>query len=238
MPTLKCQLHIHVKGDPLDPILYDIKKLINEASSLKFNVIAITCHRKVIFNKKLAAYARRKGILLISGIELEIKGKHILALNIDKSIEKVDSFKKLQEFRQNHKSCFIIAPHPFFPGKTSLGKDLIENIQLFDAIENSFCYTKTRNYNLPAISLAKRWKKPLIACGDCHLLKQLNLGFCLVKSQKNCKSLFQALKNHQFQNSTKPLTWAKLFRILIPMMGGYYFRKIFAILKFRTPEKR
>jgi predicted metal-dependent phosphoesterase TrpH len=212
---LKCQFHCHSSDDPIDNIPYSSKKLIEEAAKLKYDVLSITLHNKFFYNKELEEYAKALNILLIPGIELEIDFKHILCINVDKNIEKVKSFKDLKSYKQNHPDCFVIAAHPFFPGKVTLKKELIKNIEIFDGIENSFCYTKTVNFNKKAEKIAKKYKKPIIATSDCHVLNYLNLGYTEIKAEKNAKSIKQAIKKGHIKAIHKPIGLIKAIYIVI-----------------------
>jgi len=214
---LKCQFHTHVKGDTCDNVKHTAKELIKKAAALSYDVLAITTHNKIIFNKQLRKYAEKKGILLMPGTEFEIDKKHILCLNAHSDILKVKNFKDLKNYRKKHPESLIIAPHPFFPGKVTLKKSLIDNIDLFDAIEISFCYTKQKNFNKKAIALAKRWKKPLIATSDCHVLDYLDISYCFINSKKDISSIFKAIKQNRIKNHTKPLSWWKIGTILLRM---------------------
>lgn len=222
--SLKCQFHSHAAGDKVDVIRHSPKQLIDKAAHFNYDVLAITSHRTVIFNKKLQKYAAKKNIILIPGTEFEINGKHILGINIDNDILKVDSFAKLAAYKKSHPNCLIVAPHPFFPGPFCLKKALIENITIFDAIEISFAYTKTKNYNREAIELAHRWKKPLIATSDCHILKYLDLGYTLVKATKNTKSIIVAIKDNKVQPIHHPTTYltiaSSILRVIIPTLAS------------------
>lgn len=214
---LKCQLHTHANGDAIDHIPYSPKQLIRQAARLGYHVLAITAHRRVIFNKNLQRFARKNRILLISGIELDINRRHILVLNPNRDIKKVDSFEKLRLYKEKYPDCLIIAPHPFFPGPMSLKNKLIENIDLFDAIEYSYFYTKTKNYNNPAVALAKRWKKPLIATSDCHILDNLDLAHCLIDARLDTKAIFHAIRQNRIKNIHRPLGWLQAAQILLTM---------------------
>ncbi|MBI2634502.1 hypothetical protein HYW82_02425 [Candidatus Peregrinibacteria bacterium] len=219
---LKCQFHTHVLGDPVDRIKYTANQLIDHAAMLHFDVLAITCHRKIIFTKELKEYAEKKGILLITGIEFEIGKKHVLGINIDEGIYEVDSFEKLRAYRANHPDCLIIAPHPFFPGPC-LKKDLLNNIDLFDAIEISWAYTKTIDFNKKAIKLATKYNKPLIATADCHILNYLNIGYCLIDSARETDSVIKAIKQNKIQNNSHPATYREI--------ADFFFQQIFASQK-------
>lgn len=225
---LKCQFHVHVSGDSEDYIPYSPQDLIKRAQQLDYDVVAITCHRKVVFTKALQNYAREHKIILISGIELEIDKKHILAINIDPSIEKVKTFQQLREYKAAHPDSLIIAPHPFFPGKVCLKEKLIENIDIFDAIENSFCYTTTKDYNNKALLLAKKYNKPVVATSDSHSLKNLDLGYSLIDSKKDIHSIIKAVKQNKVTLVHSPTTYFKIFKTLLTgLFLKLIFKKIF-----------
>lgn len=212
---LKCQFHVHASGDSRDYIPYSPQDLIKRAAQLKYDAIAITCHCKVIFTKALENYAKQHNIILIPGIELEIDKKHILGINIDPNIEKVQTYKQLQEYKSTHPNCLIIAPHPFFPTGNCLKEKLIENIEVFDAIEHSFCYTTTKNYNRAAIGIAKKYHKPLIATSDSHFIENLDLGYTFVESKKDLNSIIKAVKQNKIKIVHTPIGYFKIFKTIL-----------------------
>lgn len=215
---LKCQFHAHCSPDPIDPINYNAQDLIKAAVKLEYDVLAITCHKKVLFSKKLEKYAHQKGLLLIPGVEAEINKKHVLVINADKSAEKIHTFEDLKKYRLAHPESLIVAPHPFFPGVNALKKNLIKNIDLFDAIEYSFCYTNLKNYNLKAEKLAKKYSKPMLATSDCHFLQQLHYGFIMLDCTKDTNCIINAIKKNKIENHNKPLSVFKLTNILSKML--------------------
>jgi hypothetical protein len=215
---LKAQLHIHVFGDPRDRIKYTPQELIERATELKYEVLAITCHRKVIFSEELRIFAEKKGIVLLSGIELRIEGKDVLAINITKEIENTRSFGELRAYKKAHPKCLIIAPHPFFIFGSLMRKRLIKNIDLFDAIEHSFFYTKSLNFNKPAIKIAKKYDKPMVATSDCHILKLLDLSYSMIDAKKNPESIINAIKNNRLEIYSKPLSIFKLIKSFLKML--------------------
>ncbi len=223
---LKVQLHCHCNGDPVDYIKYSAKELIDEAKRLEYDVVCITLHRKLFFNKKIQKYAAKKNILLIPGIEFEINEKHIVAVNAHQDILEIKDFNKLADYRKKHPETLIFAPHPFFPTSECLQKNLIDNILLFDAIEISWAYTKTKNYNTKAIELAKRWKKPLLATADCHILKDLNIGYTMVEAKKEAYSIVKAIRGNKIQIHTKPTSYFRIARFIIQIFWQNYQAKL------------
>ncbi len=85
---LKTNLHFHAANDE-KVIQYDIFQGIDYAKKQGFDVLAYTSHDKFLFKPEFSAYAEKKGLLLIPGIEIKIKRKHIVILNCDKKAEEI-----------------------------------------------------------------------------------------------------------------------------------------------------
>lgn len=200
---LKADLHIHTREDPYDSyrIKYSPKELIDYAASLGYKVLSITNHDMVCYNKELAHYAKGKGILLIPGIEKTIKRKHVLIYNItQEQADKVKGFEDLQEVR--NKGGVVVAAHPYFFIPCSLGKELIENIDVFDAVEySSFC-TVLVNFNKKAVKIAERYKKPIIGNSDTHNLLTLGYTYSLIDSKQDVDSVLDAIKKNRIELKT------------------------------------
>ena len=209
---IKTQFHVHIKGDTEDYIKYDCKKLIDRADELKFKAVAFTCHKKIISPKGSKAYAQKKGILLIKGVEIEINKKHILILNAHKESEKIQTFDDLKRYKNKHKESLIIAAHPYFPGRATLKNDLVKHINLFDAIEYSFMRTKVIDFNKKAVAVAKRYNKPLIGTSDCHVLKYLDLTYSLIDipgnngNKINEVNIFNVIRKNKIKIVSKTLS--------------------------------
>lgn len=218
----KVQLHTHASGDPVDHIKHSPEELIDEAAKLQYKVLSITCHRKLLFTAKLKEYAAAKGILLLPGIEFEIGKKHLLCINADEDISKVDNFEKLRAYRKKHPESLIIAPHPFFPGP-SLQIHLLRNIDLFDAIEISWAYTELFDFNDKAIFIAKKYQKPLIATSDCHDLRYLDKGYAMLDCKITPPEIVQAIRENRLHNFHRP---AKIWEIFSSLFSSIFHSKI------------
>jgi len=48
---LKTELHAHCQGDPEHYLPHTAKQLIDQAHKQNFDVLAITCHNRVIYNQ-------------------------------------------------------------------------------------------------------------------------------------------------------------------------------------------
>ena len=211
---IKADLHIHTNLDPEDGLKgkniidYNPEKLIDKAAKLGFTHLSFTHHNQIIFPREIRRYARAKGIILIKGVEETIEGKHVVLLNPTREI---NSFKELEKEKKTNEKLFVIAPHPFYPGKTCLKNELINNIDLFDAIEISFFNHFFVNYfNKKAIKIAKKHDKPLITTSDSHNLK--NFGYNYVVS--NEKNLLDTIKNNKHKNKTEKMKTKDFLKII------------------------
>lgn len=219
---IKSALHVHVKGDPVDSIPYDFKELIDHAHKLNFKAIAITCHNSIFPIAKVKKYASKKGILVISGTEIAIQKAHIIIFNPSKEALKMRSFEDLKKYKQTNKKSFILAPHPYFPALNCLHKNLEKHIDLFDAIEFNYFYTKTINFNKKALQVAKKHNKPIIGTSDCHTLQTLDSTYTEVdipdNQPLNESNFFKAIKSNRIQVITQPLSLMKCVSILLEML--------------------
>lgn len=213
---LKAQLHTHIKEDKEDfHVNYSIFELIDSAKKNKIDVLGITCHDMFFYDKKAFDYAKKKGIILIFGIEKTIENKHVLILNTSKKAEKISDFKELIEFKRDNPNILIIAPHPYHHDSTCLKDDIIRYKHVFDAFEYSFFYTKQFNPNKKTEKIAKELNKPLIATSDVHYLEDMNLSYTMIDSKKTSLDIIKAIKNGRIQITINPLNIFNLiFRVI------------------------
>lgn len=213
---LKSDFHAHtnfvLKGDSI----ISPKQLIDLAVKYKYNVVTITEHASQSFLYKIKYrydslrtynhikdYAKKKGILLLPGIETHVEGRETLLINFNQKIKKFtfDDLYKLKD-----ENIVIIAPHPFYRRKKCLSKKLVEHIKLFDAIEISHFYINQINPNKKAIETAEKYKKTLLANSDAH--KPYHLGnshFSLLDCDKNKDSVLEAIRKNKVKIQTKPM---------------------------------
>ena len=220
----KANLHSHTSEDAVEgfKINYCIFDLINKAKDFDFKVLALTGHEKFIYRESYGSYAKARGILLIPGIELKFRhwlflSYHVLVLNCGREINEVKNMQMLKAYKKNNPHVFIIAPHPNFGLMQSMGiKKLVSNINLFDAIEHSWYYSKRINKNNKASQIAKKFNKPVIATSDIHNLKYLNTDYTMIESADLDKeSIFKAIKNNNFYNISSDKKTFELFLYII-----------------------
>ncbi len=214
---IKTDFHLHTNDDRVDNIHHTAKELIDKAAANGFSALAITNHDTFTFSKSLKSIAEDCGILLIPGIEKTIHGKHVLILNASPGIEKIKNFKELKSAKKQD-DLFIIAPHPFYPTGTCLRNKLLQNIELFDAIEFSYFYTKWFNFNKKAVQVARQYDLPLIGNSDCHLLEFFGICHSRLEVEATTQEdIFHAIKNKKIEIKSHPDTLQQLAKIILTM---------------------
>lgn len=215
---LKADLHLHTGEDVFHKLKYNAKELIDYMVLKGFDIIAITCHGNVFYNKEITDYAKKKGILLIPGTERFIEGKEVLIYNLTQTqAKKIHTFQDLRQLKKQQ-DLLVIAPHPFFLRKNCLGKKLEKNIELFDGIEYSHFYVPLLNRNKPAVKIANKHNKPLIGNSDAHSFANIGFTYTMIDSKKDIKSVFEAIRDKKTSLETKPVSYK------------YFLKKIFQVV--------
>jgi len=200
--ALKADLHLHTAEDPLDFIRYTARELISRAADEGFDVISITNHHRMTFDQSLFSYAQGKGILLIPGVEMTIRKRHVLVLN-PPSYKKCSDFSSLSKLRRPE--TLVIAPHPYFPGTYSLNGHLRKHLNLFDALEYCHFYSPMINFNQKAVEVSQSFGLPLIGNSDAHFLSQLGATYSLIFAEKSLQSVFAAIRQNKVEVVSRPL---------------------------------
>ena len=216
---LKVDFHLHTGDDPLDSIKYSSKQLIDSACAEGFDVISITNHHVVTYNQYLTDYAKERGILLIPGIELSVKSKHVLIINADKSASRIKTFTDLRKYK--NKNSLIIAPHPFFPGSASLHSKFALHYDLFNAIEYSYFHSNGVNFNMKGIYKAIEHGLPLIGTSDSHRLWQLGKTYSLVKAEKSTEAVLDAINRNHIEVISEPLELLQMTKIGLRLLSDF-----------------
>ena len=209
--ALKVDLHLHTAEDPRDRVRHTAKELIAKAAQDDFDVLSITNHRCITFNRELQSYAMERGILLIPGIEMTIKRRHVLVLN-PPPYKRCSDFLSLSKLRR--RETLIVAPHPYFPGMYSLNGYFLKHISLFDALEYCHFYSTRINFNQKAVEVSQSFGFPLIGNSDTHFLSQFGTTYSLIYAEKNVESIFDAIRQNKVEVITRPLSRSEMGSIV------------------------
>jgi predicted metal-dependent phosphoesterase TrpH len=216
---LKVDLHLHTAEDPEDVVVHDARALVERAHVLGFDALAITLHNRQLADPRLSAYAEDLGVTLIPGIERTIEGRHVLLLNFPLASERVRSFDDLAALKARCQGI-VIAPHPFFPHRSSLQNQLEEHADLFDAVEWSYFWTAGINCNTRAARWAAAHGKPMVGNSDLHDLRQLGRTCSLVFAERSVGAITDAIRHGRVSVHTTAAPKKELVRVV----GGMFRR--------------
>ncbi|MBM3818331.1 MAG: hypothetical protein FJW14_04810 [Acidimicrobiia bacterium] len=174
----------------------------------------MTLHESALDVGPLESYAAARGIVLISGVERSIEGRHVLLLNFPRGTEDVHTFDDLRRLKAQAPGGLVVAPHPFFPGGQSLFGTLTEHADLFDAVEYNAMYTASLNFNGRAAAWARRHGKPMVGNGDVHRLVQLGTTYSLVDAAPNAAAICAAIAAGRVRVITQPVSWATAITVV------------------------
>ncbi|MCE0497744.1 MAG: hypothetical protein LV481_07345 [Methylacidiphilales bacterium] len=217
MPHYRVELHSHCKGDPVDTYLtHSIFDHIDQAKKVGLDAIAVTWHQKACVHPEAEAYARERGILLISGMEAEINHRHLVVLNVSETeLSGKPSWDEVRALRARRPDVLVIAPHPFYPHPSCLGGEMTLNSDCIDAVE--WCRLHIHwlpvrvNPNLRAARWAHRHGKPLLACSDAHALTTIGTNASTLQADAlTPAALFEAIRAGRISFHRRSLDFVSL----------------------------
>ncbi len=209
---LKVDLHLHTSHDLQEIVagrknLIPPRELVDMAVEQKFDAIAISHHCVQYKSAELTEYANQKGILLIPGIETYIQRKHVLLINFS-TMKHILTYQDLKRYKND--DVLVIAPHPFYGLSACLGKDLIRNIDCFDAIEYCHYYYKFFNPNRKALKIAQKYNLPVIGNSDAHRHFQFGTTYSYVYAEeKTIPAVISAIKQGKIEYVSHPISLGK-----------------------------
>jgi predicted metal-dependent phosphoesterase TrpH len=200
VPSYRVELHSHCQGDPVDSHLsHTVYELIDHAKEVGLDAIAVTWHRKICADAAAFEYARQKGVLLIAGMEADVERKHVVVLNVvDGDLSGEPTWAQVRALRARKPEVLILAPHPFYPHPTCIGRTMDEHVECIDAVE--WCAIHVNwlpgrvNPNLRAARWAQQHGKTLIACSDAHTLRAIGTNASTVEARElSIASIFEGI---------------------------------------------
>ncbi len=201
MPAYRVELHSHCQGDPVDRYLtHSIFEHIDQAKAVGLDAIAVTWHRKIFEHPEAAAYARERGVLLIPGMEAEVNRRHLVVLNLaEGDLPAEPTWNQVRALRLRKPDALVLAPHPFYPHPSCLGRSMTDHADCIDAVEWCFIHVGWLpgrvNPNLLAARWAARHGKTLVACSDAHSLRAIGRNASTVEADElSVEAIFAGIR--------------------------------------------
>ncbi len=220
----KVELHCHSIGDPIDRLNYTAKRAVDAAVENGVSVLAITWHRRIFDQPEIIDYARQKGLLLIPGVEAEIRRSHLLVLNVQPGDFRNpanitwDDVRALKKVKPN---IFVIAPHPYYLLPSCLGtRKMNAGVDCIDAVEWCYLHLPLLPFSFTPNGLAEKWarqnSKRMIGTSDAH--RDYNIGrfgsFIETDAEipKTPEAFFHQLRSDTIVFDREAISLARLFR--------------------------
>lgn len=189
MPSYRVELHSHCQGDPVDAYIgHTIFEHIDRAREVGLDAIAVTWHRKICTDAEAFAYARTRNLLLIPGMEADVEHKHLVVLNVaEGDLPGTPTWDEVRALRARKPEVFVLAPHPFYPHPSCLGRMINDHVDCIDAVEWCMIHVgwlpARVSPNLRAARWAQHHGKPLVACSDAHVLAAIGKNASTVEAE-------------------------------------------------------
>jgi predicted metal-dependent phosphoesterase TrpH len=218
---IKVELHAHTSDDPGDRIPHDTRALLERAAEFGYGALAVTLHNRWFDPAPFRHQATALGLVLLSGIEKTIDGKHVLLINVPHEAGDVRSFDDVRTLKLQVPGALVIAPHPFYPISSALGARLDGLVDVIDALEVNAMYTRGLDYNRRARAWASAHQKPLVGNTDLHRLDQIGMTWSEVDAPADADAICAAIRAGRVVVRSRPLSWPRALWTMARMeLGG------------------
>ncbi|MBK5298524.1 MAG: PHP domain-containing protein [Vicinamibacteria bacterium] len=218
---IKIELHAHTSDDPGDRVPHDTRALLDHAARFGYGALAVTLHNRWFDPVPFLEHAAALGIVLLSGIEKTIDGKHVLLINVPREAGDVRSFDDVRALKHDVPGTLVVAPHPFYPISSALGARLDDLVDLVDALEVNAMYTRGLDYNRRARAWAAAHNKPLVGNTDLHRLDQIGMTWSEVDAPADADAICAAIRAGRVVVRSRPLSWSRALWTMARMeIGG------------------
>lgn len=225
---IKVELHAHTSDDPGDRIPYDTHALLDHAARFGYGALAVTLHNQWFDPAPFHEHATARGIVLLSGIEKTIDGKHVLLINVPREAGDVRSFDDVRALKHQVPGTLVVAPHAFYPIPSALGARLDDLVDVIDALEVNAMYTRGLDYNRQARDWAVAHGKALVGNTDVHRLDQIGTTWSEVDAPPNADAICAAIREGRVVVRSRPLSWPRavwtMFRMELGGLGRGHVR--------------
>ena len=168
------RVEFHVHSNHSDGLM-DVKQIIKRAKSAGLDAIAITDHNTFSAIREAKRTAKRSGIMLIPGAEIETKHGEILVYGVESVNMRRSYHSLIDEVHENN--GVVVAAHPLgWLFRRSFSLDAIREVDAIEAI-NGHAFNSS---NQKAADLAIDYEKPVIAGSDAHMLDEIGMFACSV----------------------------------------------------------
>ena len=223
---MKVELHAHTAGDPCDYVAHSTRGLIDRASALAYDALAVTLHDRYYDPSEDRDYAEGKGVLLIAGVERTLDSRHVLLVNFPAESATVRDFADVRALKARNPHGLVVAPHAFYPIGSALRGEVERYADVIDALEVNSMFTRWLNFNRRAVRWAEAHGKPLVGNTDLHLLGQMGTTYSLVDAPRSADAICDAIRAGRVEVRSMPLSVPRAAYFFVLMLGSGVIGKL------------
>lgn len=189
---MKLKIDFHVHSQYSRDAFSSPKDIIARAKKAGLDGIAITDHNSAIAQGEVIALGKKRGILVIAGIEVKSREGDILAYGVRESFPRKMPAKDVVDMI-HERGGIAVAAHPYSVALHPLCVGSLAKKLPFDAIEafNSRTYYS----NKKAYLAAKSRKLPVIAGSDAHMPEEVGNAYTIVDAKARTeKAVLEAVR--------------------------------------------
>ncbi|ADJ15037.1 CehA/McbA family metallohydrolase [Halalkalicoccus jeotgali] len=209
---LSVELHAHsaLSHDGRDPVDF----LLEQASAVGLDAIAITDHDAFEASREAARLAPEYGLVGIPGIEVTSSAGHVLGIGVDVPVEAGLPYGETIE-RIRGAGGIAVVPHPFQSSRHGVGANVSrEELARADAIEVYNSRLLTGRANRKAERFARSRGLAMTAGSDAHINEMVGQAITRVETggERNVEAILDGIREGQTAVEGKRTPWRISFR--------------------------
>ncbi|MEM4781318.1 MAG: PHP domain-containing protein [Halalkalicoccus sp.] len=209
---LSVELHAHseLSHDGRDPV----ELLLEQASAVGLDALAITDHDAIDASLEAAALAPEYGLVGIPGIEISSSAGHVLGIGVEERISPGLSYAETLE-RIHAAGGIAIAPHPFQSSRHGVGTRISrEELAEADAIEIYNSRLLTGRANRKAERFARSRGLPMTAGSDAHISEMVGQAVTRIDTdgERSVEAICRGIREGRTAVDGRRTPWRISFR--------------------------
>lgn len=203
---LEVELHAHSDAsyDGRDPV----ELLLQQASAIGLDGLAVTDHDTVDASLEAAAMADEYGLIGIPGLEVTSAAGHVLALGVRERVPEDLPFRDTID-RIHELNGIAVIPHPFQSSRHGVAANITEDeLALADAIEVYNSRLLTGRANRRAERFAREHDLPMTAGSDAHISEMVGQAPTQIDTDdRSVEAILAAIRDGRTSFEGKRTPW-------------------------------
>ncbi len=211
-PELFADFHVHTSHSK--DCAMEVEEVLERASEVGLDVIAVTDHNEIAGGLEALALAERYGVRVIVGEEVKTSEGEVIGLFLTERIPPGLTFAQtIAQIKEQ--GGIVYVPHPFdrlhaVPGSTLL-KDNLTDVDVIEVFNSRIAYP---GFNEKAVRFAERHRLTAAAGSDAHVLPGLGTALTGMGEFTGPDDFVEALSGSHIIRRPKSLLYLQSLKLL------------------------